>query len=449
MTPDTDLTISVEKKDGQHEDIPAHTGENDNYFDGRPQTLSLAPGDTITVKDDAHTETMTVGSLSGSFSPASKRLTGKAPNTRLVAEMIDFDRSQQFSTYRCAETTVSGGAFNLDFSEASIVGPQDIAFLSSTGPDDRHYTLLEVNVAGIDVDFGAYFSGYTPAPGDSFTLEVQQPDGTVITTSPAMTSSPVGGHFDWSVVDPLLPGQQVVQKNGAGEVVARVSMPALSVNLDPASERVYGQGPKNDPATIPLYEETWYGSAYLQTLPISIDGSGNYNLTYSRPSSDCLQSSCPYAMLGYYDQRENRITIASDLPAPVGKDSFEPDDTIEAASPFVPGDVHTFDTSADVDWVSLTFDETQVGKPYTLKTVDAGLAARVAFTVYGPDQTTVVDSNTLFGFKDTRISFTPAAPGTYYLEMAPVNPAQTAGKCGSYYAVSFNYDLVFPLIFTH
>ena len=60
-------------------------------------------------------------------------------------------------------------------------------------------------------------------------------------------------------------------------------------------------------------------------------------------------------------------------------------------SPFVPGDVHTFDTSADVDWVSLTFDETQVGKPYTLKTVDAGLAARVAFTVYGPDQTTVVD----------------------------------------------------------
>ena len=214
------------------------------------------------------------------------------------------------------------------------MGPQDFAFLSSTGPDDRYHTLLEVNVAGINVYDGTDFTGYTPAPGDSFTLEVQQPDGTVITTSPTLTSSPVGGTISWSIIDPLLPGQQVLQKNSAGEVVARVSMPALTVDLDLVSKRVYGQGPKNDPVTIQLYQETWDGSdALLQVGPTTIDASGNYDFPYARPTSDCIQSSCLYALLDYYDQRENLISTASDLPAPVSKDSFEPDDAIEADLP--------------------------------------------------------------------------------------------------------------------
>jgi hypothetical protein len=444
VKPDTDLTISVQKKDGQHEDISARSDEYLGMFYGYPATL-LAPGDLITVTDGARTESMTVGTLSGSFNSVSKHLTGVAPNARLVADMSDFDRDNSM-THRCQATMVSGGAFDLDFSAASIVGPQDHAYLSSTGPDDQSYTLLEVNVAGIDVFFGNDFYGYTPAPGDSFTLEVQQADGTVITTSPTMTSMPTGGQFWWSIPDPLFAGQQVLQKNSAGEVVARVSMPALTITLDPISQRVYGQGPKNDPINIELYQETWDGSDWLQVLPAAIDSSGNYSLIYGELPLGCFEDACLYSALNYYDEKENRIMIASAPPAPVSKDSFEPDDSIETATPFVPGDVHTFDSSADVDWVSLSYDGDQVGKPYTLKTMDAGPAARVTFTVYGPDKTTVIASENLQVGDVTRISFTPTDPGKYYLKMAPES-AEAAGKCGSYYAVGFNYDLIVQLIF--
>jgi hypothetical protein len=448
---DVDLSITLEKADhSQHEDLSAHTRYATAQFTVTPHTLTVETGDAITITAGSQTQSMTVADLSGVFDTTTKHLSGSAPNTHLVANMLDYDGIQSGS-YRCLASTVSGGAFDFDFSAASVVGMNDHAYLSASGPDGHEYTVREVRVAGISIFSGVNFEGYTQAPAERYTMTIQQPDGTPVTTSEVRTSSDRDGYFVWSALPAIQPGQKAVLKTEAGAVMAEVTMPALTVNIDPQAKRVYGQGPKNSQIDIRLNQESATGFSQLVILPASTDASGNYSLLYADAVSafDCTlmgQKSCLFAQLDAFDERENMITIGTGLPDPVGKDAAEPDDTVDTAQPLVGGALHTFDASTDVDWFSFSFDDKQAGRVHMLKTVVQGPAVKVVFTVYASDRTTVIAADTHYSNTgDARISFTPETPGTYYLKVTPFADNFT-GKCGSFYALRFNYDtMLFPI----
>ncbi|MCL6432156.1 MAG: pre-peptidase C-terminal domain-containing protein, partial [Anaerolineae bacterium] len=146
---------------------------------------------------------------------------------------------------------------------------------------------------------------------------------------------------------------------------------------------------------------------------------------------------------------ENNISTGVEV-CTTSADSYEEDDTPEAASTLSLGQVqtHNIDRPGDLDWVKFT---AEAGKSYVLRTSNIGSSGDTYLYLYDTDATTLMASNDDFGGSlASRIEWLAPATGTYYLLVKHWNP--NAGGCGTAYDLSvtqqalLEHKVMLPLV---
>lgn len=117
---------------------------------------------------------------------------------------------------------------------------------------------------------------------------------------------------------------------------------------------------------------------------------------------------------------ENGVKIAEfiiqlRLTTPPSDDSYEPDNNYSQASPITIGEVqaHTFSPAGDHDWVK--FVVTSTSEPYTIQTLNLSNGADTILNLYDIDGTSRLANNDDYIDLDSRIVYTFATAGTYYV----------------------------------
>ena len=128
-------------------------------------------------------------------------------------------------------------------------------------------------------------------------------------------------------------------------------------------------------------------------------------------------------------------------------DAYEGDDSAAAASTIGLGkwQSHNFDSLGDQDWLKFT---AEVGKTYLLSTSNLGLSADTYLYLYDTTGSTLLVSNDDYGGAlASRLEWTAADSGTYYVRIRHWNP--NVGGCGTTYnfAVGELREVFLPLTF--
>ena len=439
---------------------------------------SFDPGDLVVVGDGTMTETMTIQNLDARLHGDTGHLTGSAPNSRLVAVLEDFRREQSMPTYHCLETNVGGGSYDLLFSSADV-GGQDEALVWSTGPSG-HYTAYLARALAVHARLESdRVSGYSETPNTAVQATLRR--GGAPIASGSYTSLDNG--YWWLFLKdaasnpvPLAGNDTLWITTGDGRSIA-VSIFTMTINADPAHNRLYGQAPADDPLTV----KAQIGE-YSVSQIVTTDSDGDYSADWSgwwwhSEDHGCkavdVADPCFQGRLDHYDLYGQHVWLEEQDPPLPGPDAFEPDDTPAQASPYTGVQSHTFHTgaivqapneltptytgvqsrtfhvSADADWISFTVpaDDVNRGIPYILETFDLGWGADTKIVLYDTDGSTQLaqDDNGGEGVA-SRLEWTPSQAGSYYVK---VRSAVCSVRCGATYKLRIARDvetIYLPLI---
>jgi len=411
----------------------------DGEFSTR-MSSDIAPADVIEVTDGTVTETMTVQDLTARLSGSTGHLSGSAYNDHLVAKLWDFRRDYEYLYGYCSETDVTGGAYDLTFTEAQV-GGQDWAEMWSRGPGG-HYTYRGAHVFTVNARKGHdYVGGHTEVPYTPVTVTLQRGGSPIaVYTTTSYADGYYGGFLSGGTPVTITQGDTVLVQTGDGGNVS-LPIPELTASADATNNRIYGKAPANDPVR-PEAQRYFNWGLYSYPQNTTADSSGNYSASFSGLywSRDCsavdVGHRCSQVAVQYYNSAGHQVWWEGPPPQAVGPDIYESDDISTTARAYVGVQSHTFHTITDTDWVTFTVPQADVdgGVPYRIETFNLGWGMATRVRLYDTDGTTLLGQWTGYEYRGRGVSilWTPTATGTYYLEVSP--PASDyAAYCDAVY----------------
>ena len=396
---------------------------------------SIQPGDSIVVSDGVDVEEMRVGTLHAQLDADRGFLQGDGDPGRVLGHLYD-ERGPAGRALFCA-TARHRGTFTLRFNGADI-GPLDWANVWQEGPDG-HYTSRDVRAFTVELsETDKSVWGATKSPGVAVEVTLLR-QGRILDRQET-TSLNFGGfwvHFDHVEIKP---GDILHVRTGDGDSVDLL-IPVLTMETDPAHNRVLGQAPANQPIHVRLNrrgasQARWGETSATGHYAIAFDG------LYWR--EDCSEvnvgQSCIQPGIDYVYPNGHRLQLNGAPPPPVGPDAYEPDNTAETASHYVGKQSHTLDTPTDEDWVQFTVTSSQVGVDFIIETVDLGWNEDTILALYDSDGITLLRTDDDSGKgRASKLRWTADQAGTYYVKIAPKD-AWFAAYCDATYAL-----IIFPV----
>jgi hypothetical protein len=319
----------------------------------------------------------------------------------------------------------------------------DYATITSTGPDG-HYTSRFAHAfqAAVVLNEGV-IHGYALSPGTEVQATVW--NGVAQISTESIMSGPTG-YYALRFPDPLVPGQRVVVTAG---LTADFTLPNLTIHTDAANNRIYGSAPASEPLAFGLFQQEtcWKGTnCWNETSGFTSAGAGGsysasfdnlyfYNTETNLCSGAQVDGQCAQPYLIYYRPDGHSIEVDGPQPLPVAADALENDDTSATSQPYTGASVHTFHSSSDEDWISLTITSDQVGRQFELATAELGETADTVLELYAADGSTLVasDDDSGPGYASFLV-WKPSAAGTYYVLIKPYDADSNAGSCGASYS---------------
>lgn len=401
--------------------------------------VDVLPGDTIEVTDGTNTLSMTVGDLSGvRVNYNTNQASGAASVGHLLAEV---------------STTQASGCAEMDQTAPG-------AFTLNPGIDVLGGSSTKVNLRGSD-------GGYTIATGSSFYVRLSAGENTVYgnteTANPTVswkhkrgtavlgngtTSALNNTYLFATTVTPQV--GDVLELTTSDGNSATVTYPELTLQLDPAQKRAYGKAPASQRLDISISRDT---PDYQIPLDFKAwaDASGNYSLHFPLKAywwKDCtplnLSDSCQAALV--LATLANGFGITNSIyPQPVEADTYEPDNSPEAASIYTGIQNHSLHGEDDVDYIKFTVSDEDVanGTLFSIRTLNTGLNMGLNLELYH-DSNPMNPLATAWGANDTSgdvpptIDYVFSQAGTYYLMIYP--DTYDGGHCTSVYTLGILRD---------
>jgi len=443
--PYTDVTANLydqshSLKDSQV-DATSSSGAFYTYFD-----VDMEAGDILEVGNGVMTETMTIQALNGTLNNNTERIAGVAPNGPLVVKLYDFRPETGYYYYDCRELTVSGEAFNIDYSNFAIGATDDANIYSRDTNGNVNYRYLQAASANVNLYSGNAW-GYTLSPNTNVHGEAW--NGSSLLDSFDGVSSETDSSYYGDFDQPLQAGNRLLISS---DLFFDITLPILTIAGNANTQTIEGQAPANSLVEAGVWVDYWCGKdgwcSDSFSNQVSTDASGNYSTAfideYIYTDFGCIDvtigNNCVQPYVSYYrpDGNEIRNQTPPQYSLP---DAYEDnDDSFNTAPAYSGRTTHTFDAYEDQDWVVLPVSADMVGQSVRIFTTHLGQMADTVLTLYGPD-----DSYTQVATNDDRNSatleselyWTPSAAGMYYLKVSPYE--YSGGRCDS------SYDLVIYL----
>jgi len=407
-------------------------------------------GDRIEVSDGLRTETLTVpASLpTARLSSATGRLSGTSPtgSDYWIARVYDF-QSPLYSINGCLERS-GGGSFDIPLWGIQVGGGDETVIYFRLS--DGHYLSLYRRAFRVFHWYANYGVGVSAeTPGTSITARLRRGSSDIATITD--NSNRWGYRYlDFGV--PTQNGDQIVVNTGDGNSYI-LNVRELSANLDPSGNRIYGKGPANQLVWVYLRRYISYSGAFSLIQATSVGSDGNYSVNYNNQylsyRGTCELASvghrCASASLYYYDSGGHGLGYWGPTPPPPPADSYENDNSIGTAKPYLGVQTHTFDVESDEDWVSFTVPQNDVDNRirYRIQTFNRGYSTYTTIELFRADGTYL-----LTGYDEDGITWQPDAAGTYYVRISPWS-ASSAQYCDAYYdllILPVRAELFLPLI---
>ncbi len=435
-TPHVDIILK--KPDGSvkethtHQWVDGWDGSFDTWFSSR-----IEPRDIIEVKATNGTglESMRVQDLSAQLDTNSGKLIGESGQGKLLAWLNDFRRSSGDSDH-CMEKNNSGH-YELTFSGAQI-GAQDHGILWLLG-GDGHYTAQAFDAFSVNTRIGdQYVWGYTKTPSTSVTVSLQR-NGSIVETKRTVSSS--GRYFQVNFEHVTIQTNDILQVNAQDNESVTLPIPQLTVEKDVPHNQLVGQAPANQPIHSVLHR---IGSGVSFAIPQigATNASGHYAVPFDGLFwwSDCsivqVGQRCIQPEVKYYSPNGHSISLEGPRPAPVSADDFEPDNNTAQASHYSAIQPHSFHVSNDVDWVAFNVSAQDVGNTFRIETFNLGSDEDTHLYLYDTNGSTLLAEDDDGGIRSaSKIMWSPAKPGRYYVKVTPDNE-YAAAYCGA------SYDLI-------
>lgn len=414
-------------------------------------TSTIKAGDRVAVSDGAVTMTVSsVPTLTALLDAGANTVSGAAPTgSSLVVQVTaaDVGLDGPTSSFLVYTPTVSGGRYSVDLSDVDVKSQSeaDVFFREPGGHIVRAYShALDLNVE-IDDEDTATISGYVPKPESPVIVELRR--GGTVQQVITLTAS-WDGFFSWSPTGKALPGD-VIGVRPVGVPSDSVSIPTLTVQDDPANNRVTGKAPANGLLEVALGTYSrymwWEWTTFLQA---AADGTyaANFDGLISWP--ECREAQvgqCTRSKVTYYTDEGYAISRLGTPPPDVSPDAYEDDNTFTSAVPYTGIQSRTLHAVTDTDWISFTVGAQDVGITLTLMTVNLGPNANTVLYLYDTDGTTLLAKDTS-ATPSSQIVWRPTAPGTYYVKVAPYSTLYTQ-VCGATYDFFIaRYRVNLPLV---
>jgi len=244
------------------------------------------PGDTIEVEGGRQPLRMTLPRLSARADRATNRIIGEAPpGSTLIADLFHFPwpPSPDFrcpwpfcwepETHTFTTTATTEGEFTVNLGETVRLTAGDRGDVTYRTPDGNE-AIVHYSVPRLSSTLGAQTIDGLGPPNSSVRITVTSASGEVKATSKT-TTNPYG-HFYVRLSDPIEPGDQIVLTEEEEEkMLAILTVPLLTAEIDPAGQVVRGQAPPEALLGIWLYRED--GAPF--SAMVTSTASGNYGIS--------------------------------------------------------------------------------------------------------------------------------------------------------------------------
>jgi hypothetical protein len=389
-----------------------------------------------------------VPALTAYLDAGTDTVSGESPDTddlTLFVWKMHLDSSYGTSWWgRCKTATASAGTYSSGVADLWDIQGQDHANVSYRDPDG-HIAEVTSHAFTVNAEKGSnYLHGDTPAPHTEVAIELWRDGG--VQASTVVTSSE-RGYFDDHLTGMTIQQGDTVRVTPTDISPYDLEIPELTVQEEPAHNRVVGRAPSNASLEVELRQvPTW---DYWDTL-VTVDAAGDYVATFDGIyNSDCDKAdvgACTQPEVTYYNPDGHSVWIEGTVPPNVSADAYEHDDVYTDASGYTGLQSHTFHAWDDVDWISFTVSSEDLGSAYYLQTTNLGPNANTELYLYDTDGTSLLASNLNYVPASSQIAWSPTLTGTYYAKVEPYSSSY-ATECGSTYDFFIARHRVFlPLV---
>jgi hypothetical protein len=280
-----------------------------------------------------------------------------------------------------------------------------------------------------------YIGGHRRFPSEEVQLTIVSNIGSVVdicNISPHSVTPEYGYSFGCSVT-PLEPGYVIYADNGG--YTTSFIMPDLTVNESPQENLLFGQSPANQPV-YPYLNLSGRNLNFVHAT--QSNASGDYSVAFDEiyeydyrcetgTVGGCYQSSA-----AYFDDQGHQITVSNSFPPHVEADAFDQgdgDNEHTKASVYLGLQSHTFHSYNDEDWIATYISASGVGKLYSFRTLNLGVAATTYLTLFDSDGVTELVSHAPYHAPAFAL-WRPTHEGWYYVQ---VSSGGYYWDCGSTY----------------
>lgn len=440
------LTITHSDSSGNEKETIYANPDSWNKEFSVPLSDPLASGDVIRVSDGNTSLEMSVPSPlpTASLKNNLNRLTGSAPaGSHVLAELYDYQPAGDYFYVTCKEADMGPStAFSLQFDNTKI-GGNDFAKTWIRLPVSE--SLVRINRYAFTVLHwvGYRWVNFYYEPGQ--TIRAKWYRGSTLKGDEQTTLSNSWGAVTFN--EPPLPGDRLEVTSNDGQS-ANLTVPNLTINLDPTNNRIYGKSVPNSPVVVDL--QRWASGSYMYRQRVQANSGGDYSASFSNLYWwDCsptrVDHRCATGRIIYYTPDGHAFYRGSPSPKPASEDSYEEDNDLGSAKPYSTVQTHTFHNEGDVDWVSFTVPEGDVNRVmYRIDTLNEGWDVNTIITLYDAVGNQILEE---FGY-GKGISWLPQAAGTYYVKISPSSQYSTA-HCDAYYdllILAIRAEVYLPLV---
>lgn len=410
------------------------TSSYDGDFSIRLPKDSIEPGDQVDVSDGAYTLTVaSVPTLTTHLNATQDTayVTSSAGSlwaTNLYEHRLDPDRGSVWYMHCYTHTSNV-----LPFGDDIDAMAQDYVRTHERDPDG-HAIEAYSHAFAINAEKDSnHIDGYIPEPGMPVTITLMR-NGMGFLETITTTTDSYGQYYGFFSSSTITEGDTV--RVDRGLMVQDLSIPNLTVEEDPAHNRVMGQAPANASLEVYLNQRpTWNNWETLTTA----DGDGDYvadfDGIYEWNCTEAEVGACTQPRTTYYDEADNSVYVFGSFPPDVLADDFEPDAVYTTATSYAGLQSHTFHAYTDTDWISFTVDSDELGASYHLRTMDLGVNANTQLYLYRLEGAvlTELESDTSYSPAESEIVWAPSMSGTYYVKVEPYSDYDNTEDCGSTY----------------
>jgi hypothetical protein len=419
------------------------SAEADGSFFTTFSASNIAVGDRFEVGNGVLTYTVPVVNLTVFANEVTDFVSGQAPNNGplLVQTLLG-----------CWQGNASGMNYNARLKTATNAdvdlkaGDSVSTFYTDS---NGHQNVVDTHVPQINAIIGTgNVNGYIREASTPLTVTLRSQGGSIKATQ-VVTSTTSDFYVVNLGVNVAVSDKIEVQPRGGS--MFSLTVPNLTVLLDPPGNRVYGQTLPHTPVLVSLSQ----GFSFLGSDSTTSDGAGNYSVSFAgKLTFDCLPiqvGTCSRAMASFFTPDGHGISRQSAPPPDVTPDAYEQDDSKATAKAYTGGLQHrTFDTETfvDQDWVKFTVGAADVGKLYIIETLNNGPLGDTILTLYDTDGfTELVTAGDYGGPLPAQIRWRFEAAGTYYVQITPGTFFGPGSSCGATYDLFISNRHVFmPLV---